>query len=216
MLKLTELVTFAEGGVEAERMAVRAALAQAAAARPGILRTLFEPTLPGHHHGGDLLCHLQFEDHAALEGWRADAAPILCRASVVHVDSAAYSSGTGATRSPGLRSGIYRSLLFCVDPGAPAGSVAELEAQLRDMPNHVPEIRNWSLSRVAQAGGSLPWTHVWEQEFDDLAGLQGPYMAHACHWALVDRWFDPEAPERIVQPALCHSFCAIANSIMAS
>lgn len=210
MLKLTQLVTFAAEATAPDRAAVLSALRAAA----GGARALIEPTLDGHYNGGDLLCHVQLDGRAALDAWQALAAPILARAAVAHVDSAAYAPGTGALRSPQLRRGVYRSLLLSVDPAAPKASVAALEAQLRAMPEHLPEIRNWRLSRVVQASGSLPWSHVWEQEFDDLAGLQGPYMTHPCHWALVDRWFDPEVPEHIVRPLLCHSFCAVEASIM--
>lgn len=210
MLKLTQLVTFAAEASAPERAAVLSALQAVGGGR----RALIAPTLEGHYNGGDLLCHLQFADQAALDAWQEVAAPILDRPAVAHVDSAAYAPGAGGIRSPGLRRGVYRSLLLSVDPAAPETAVAALEAQLRAMPDYLPEIRNWGLSRVAQATGSLPWSHVWEQEFDDLAALQGPYMTHPCHWALVDRWFDPEVPEHVVRPLLCHSFCAVETSIM--
>jgi hypothetical protein len=75
------------------------------------------------------------------------------------------------------------------------------------MPRHVRSIRRWQLSTPLEATGSRAWTHVWEQEYDDLAGLHGPYMLHPCHWGEVDRWFDPEDPEWLIDPLLCHSFC---------
>ena len=31
--------------------------------------------------------------------------------------------------------------------------------------------------------------------------------ARAIHWAVVDRWFDPECPDVIIRDRLCHSFC---------
>ena len=40
--------------------------------------------------------------------------------------------------------------------------------------------------------GTSAWTHVFEQEFTDVEGLMGPYLMHPIHWAVVDRWFDPE------------------------
>jgi len=30
---------------------------------------------------------------------------------------------------------------------------------------------------------------------------------HPIHWAVVDRWFDPETTEVIVRDRVCHSFC---------
>ena len=60
---------------------------------------------------------------------------------------------------------------------------------------------------MVQAEGARPWTHVWEQRYDALDGLMGDYMMHPYHWARVDRWFDPESPDWIVDTHLCHSFC---------
>ena len=76
-------------------------------------------------------------------------------------------------------------------------------------------ITAWQLSRVDEAVGSTKWTHVFEQEFTDVDGLMGPYLMHPIHWAVVDRWFDPECPEVIVRDRVCHSFCAIGESVLA-
>jgi hypothetical protein len=32
-------------------------------------------------------------------------------------------------------------------------------------------------------------------------------MLHPCHWGQVDRWFDPEDPDWLIDTFLCHSFC---------
>ncbi|WP_306306846.1 Dabb family protein [Nocardia brevicatena] len=82
------------------------------------------------------------------------------------------------------------------------------------MPQHIPTIRSWQLSRVRHAAGASEWTHVWEQEFDDLDGLLGPYMNHPIHWAHVDRFFDPESPDLIVRDRVCHSFCALPAPVI--
>ena len=82
------------------------------------------------------------------------------------------------------------------------------------MPYYIPAIRNWQLSRAEEATGARRWTHVWEQEYADAGGLMGPYMMHPYHWARIDRWFDPECPDRIVDARLCHSFCAMKASVL--
>jgi hypothetical protein len=37
-------------------------------------------------------------------------------------------------------------------------------------------------------------------------------LMHPIHWAVVDRWFDPECPEVIVRDRVCHSFCALPDA----
>ena len=75
------------------------------------------------------------------------------------------------------------------------------------MPEHISTIRSWRLSRLAGTGTHRErWTHAWEQEYETLDGLQRDYMLHPFHWAGVDRWFDPEMPNRIVELDLVHVF----------
>ena len=56
-----------------------------------------------------------------------------------------------------------------------------------------------------------PWTHVGEQEYATLDGLAGTYIMHPQHWSNVERWFDPEYPEWLVDPVLVHTFCTISK-----
>jgi hypothetical protein len=37
---------------------------------------------------------------------------------------------------------------------------------------------------------------------------------HPIHWAVVDRWFDPECPDVIVRDRVCHSFCQSAAAVL--
>ena len=67
-------------------------------------------------------------------------------------------------------------------------------------------IRSWALSGVDQERTPSRWTHAWEQEYATLDGLRRDYMLHPYHWAGVDRWFDPEMPDRIVELDLVHVF----------
>jgi len=41
-----------------------------------------------------------------------------------------------------------------------------------------------------------------------------PDGTHPIHWAVVDRWFDPECPDVIVRDRVCHSFCAMPESVL--
>ncbi|MFM9370428.1 Dabb family protein [Streptomyces sp. Da 82-17] len=102
---------------------------------------------------------------------------------------------------------VKRTLLLAVKPDAPAGLVARLEADLLAMPDHIAAIRSWALSRVDRTRTPGRWTHVWEQEFADVAGLTGEYLGHAFHWTCVDRWFDGEVPGGgVVEPLVAHLF----------
>jgi hypothetical protein len=74
------------------------------------------------------------------------------------------------------------------------------------MPDYIPEIRSWSLSRVRPVTSNARWTHVWEQEYVDVGGLNVAYIRHPYHRTGVDRWFDPEVPCSIVEPHLAHMF----------
>ncbi|KAF0844954.1 Dabb family protein [Nocardia caishijiensis] len=166
-------------------------------------RVLVQPTLPGVRNGGDILVHLRFDDATAwntvASQWES-AVPGIAR-----VDGAEYGAGVGGTEPP--TGSVYRVLLLRVSPDAAAETTDRFEADLLRMPRYISTIRSWRLSRTTRALGSAPWTHVWEQEFTDLDGLDGPYLMHPVHWAHVDRWFDPEHPEVIVRDRICHSFC---------
>jgi len=105
---------------------------------------------------------------------------------------------------------VKRTLLLTVRAGASGAAVARFEADLLAMPAHISTIRSWSLARVV---GDSPWTHVWEQEFAEVTGLTGAYLGHPHHWAVVDGWFDPEMPDRVVEPVLAHLFGERAPSL---
>jgi hypothetical protein len=202
MSSFTALVSLAPG-------ADRDALTRDLGAVPA-RRRLVQPTLPGGYEAGDLIVHYDFAADAQ------SAAALLDNPRVAHADWAAYEPIAEGRGAPDLRGGVHRVLLLAVEPSTPAETVRRFEAEVRAMPRYIPAIRNWRLSRVTQAGGARAWTHVWEQDYADLGGLLGPYMLHPYHWARVDRWFDPECPERIVDPRLCHGFCGFERSVLGS
>jgi hypothetical protein len=111
--------------------------------------------------------------------------------------------------SPGLV-GVKRTLWLRVLPEAEAGQVARFEAETPLLAEAVPAIRNWRWSRVRALSPrpmALRWTHLWEQEFDSVDGLQVDYMSSPCHWGYIDRWFDLEMPDRVVDLWLAHLAC---------
>ena len=107
---------------------------------------------------------------------------------------------------------ILRTLLLTVEPSVDWPTVERFERDVARMPEHIPSIVNWRLSRVRGQG---PWTHAWEQEFRFVEDLRVDYLASPYHWGWVDRWFDPEQPSAIVAPALAHVFCAARQSVLA-
>jgi hypothetical protein len=134
-----------------------------------------------------------------------------------HVEWVRYTQGPVVVRDPELAHGVHRTLLLHIDPSLDPATVRAFERDLAGMTEYIDAIRNSSLSHVDEVHHPLgpPWTHVWEQEFAALDGLTGPYMQHAYHWALVDTWFDPQAPNHIVNATLIHSACSLRQSILA-
>ena len=180
----------------------RAALVDALRAAPGHSA----PNLPGCWGAGDCTWDALSPSSASIAA-RLQALP-----GVARVDHVRYEVIASGMRAPDLRNGIKRTLLLRVQPDAQAHAVAALEHALLRMPQYLSGIRNWSLGRVCS---DSRWTHVWQQEFANLDDLLGEYMVHPYHWAWVDRWFDPECPQWIVDTALSHAFCPIEASVLA-
>jgi hypothetical protein len=193
--------------VESERERILSALRNAADAS-GALRAVVEPTLPGSRNGGDILVHLRFQDQHSWD--ESDFDDVLSDPAITHVNGVTY-RGTPLRRGNGT---VYRALLLRVPPDVSADDVATFERELAMMPRYVPTIVAWQLSRVDDAVGTTGWTHVFEQEFTDVDGLMGPYLMHPVHWAVVDRWFDPETTDMIVRDRVCHSFCELTNPVL--
>lgn len=200
MYSVTRLIDVAEP--DRDRMV---ATLRNAAAGAGALRWVVEPTLPGSRNGGDILAHLRFDSKGQWDCAAASFGEVLDDPAVSLVNGAAY-SGLPVHRGhqPGT---VYRALLLRVQPDTDQATVARFEADLQLMPRYVGAITDWQLSRVEEATGASAWTHVFEQLFTDEEGLMGPYLMHPIHWAVVDRWFDPECPDVVVRERVCHSFC---------
>ncbi|MGW5107030.1 Dabb family protein [Nocardia sp. NPDC004123] len=170
-----------------------AAQAAAATATPGVTHCSAGIDLPGSTGGLGAVWDLAADSAPAtvlpVLPATADVVPLApVNARMVRLDSARR---------------IKRTLLLTVRSGTAPDTVARFESDLMAMPAHISAIRSWSLSRVPGHGR---WTHVWEQEFADPDGLNGDYLLHPYHWTHVDRWFDGEIPDSIVEPAIAHLF----------
>ena len=207
MYSVTRLIDVADGSRERILRAVRASADNTEAQH-----RIVEPTLPGARNGGDILAHLRFD---AEEQWRSvetDFDAALADAATTRINGACYSGDL--VRNKSATGTVYRTLLLRVLPGTDPGTVARFEEELALMPRYVNTITAWQLSRVEEAIGTSEWTHVFEQEFTSVEGLMGPYLMHPIHWAVVDRWFDPETTDVIIKDRVCHSFCALASPIL--
>jgi hypothetical protein len=173
--------------------------------------TLVEPTLPGSRNGGDVLVHLRFNSRRDWLSAADDFAVVLQDPAITRINGVTYPGTPASHAGAGT---VYRALLLRVLPDTDPSILARFEDELSSMARYIPAIRTWQLSRVDEAIGTSQWTHVFEQEFSDLGGLMGPYLMHPIHWAVVDRWFDPECPEVIIRDRVCHSFCHCDESIL--
>ncbi|RJF92569.1 Dabb family protein [Noviherbaspirillum saxi] len=182
----------------------------------GADRAAFEAalkTLPGGHAANLPGCWGAGEytwDSASAVSARASLESL---PGVSRVDAVRYTPIGGGLHDPDLAQGVKRTLLLRVWPRTDTARIERFEQELLQMPHYMGGIRNWSLGRCEPGSA---WTHVWQQEFADVAALFGEYLMHPYHWAWVDRWFDSEHPERIVDGALSHAFCPMAGPVLAS
>jgi hypothetical protein len=201
---------------EAQAQELAARLRVAAAGLAGVRSCWIAPVSPvAVINAGHVVWRMTFgSEREALAitrdpAWCGEIAGLLGGAEISHV-------GYRVTRSAvkPAEGGIWRALVFRVMPqGFPDGARA-LEQGLLLMPGKVSTIRSWALSPVSICEGPKALTHVWEQEFDSLAGLTGEYMTHPVHWGIVDAFFDAECPEYIVDPHLIQVVGAIDRTIM--
>ena len=216
MYNWVAVVSLAESGDDTAAQAIRAAVSGLPAART----TLAEPTLPGTLNGGHLICRVAFDsvgdyrDSVNGREGRAVRALLDDPTTVSGLDEVTYDGGDsgGTANIPTL----YRVALFAATLNPTEARLSDFRRQTIAMPRHVKTIQRWQLSTTDTASGSNRWTHVWEQEYADLQGLTGAYMMHPVHWSNVERWFDPEYPEWLVDRPLVHTFCTIGSSVIVS
>jgi hypothetical protein len=185
---------------------------------PGLVSSMFAPTLPNVYNGGDAIWRGSFADAAACDAafasdaWKPAAAVLTDRNLVTHVDRATFATGLSGERvqTPGL----YRVALFCANVRPDEDRLQSFGEETAALAEHVRTIGRWQLSTTRDGDGLRQWTHVWEQEYADLDGLNGAYMLHPSHWARAERWFDPEYPDYLVDTMLVHTYCAIENHVL--
>ncbi len=186
----------------------------------GVVSSQAGPTLPRDLNGGSLMWRVSFAKepnyHAATRStdWRDGIENEFIAVGARRLDEIPYQIEHRGVRAERKLDGIWRCLVLAVDPYTSGDAVRQFEADTLLMPGLVSTIGSWSLGRTLMPTGRRAWTHVWEQEFDDVAGLEGEYMTHPVHWGLVDGWFDPECPQRIVDPMLVHAAFSIREAVI--
>ena len=156
MFKLTKLITLNPEISATDKDGLIATL-QSAHAGPKVIRAMLQPTHPNVMNGGDFIWHLQFADEPAYRAalgeihWRKTIAPALANDDLVaHIDSAAYASQACGQQAPGLKGGVYRTLLLSVRAGTPRRQIDRFDTEMRAMPHYIHAIRNWGYSHVGR------------------------------------------------------------------
>ncbi len=206
-----------------QRTVLEAVLREATAQLPGLeaasLAANFAPEYAAGHYTLDLL----YPDRATAEraqqstSWQTTIQDTLARyCSACH--ALQLDTISAGVRRPELTNGIKRTAYFRLLPHTSSETAQRFETDLLEMTAQIPQILNWRLSRAStlpwHTANCNPWTYVWEQEYEALDDLLGPYMAHPHHWAHIDRWFDPESGVQAVDAQLSHAFCHLDSSII--
>jgi hypothetical protein len=216
---LISVIDFVPGAAEGAADRLVALLAERGPTLPGARSSAAGRTLPRALNGGQVLWRVTFGSEQQC--WHAYASPafqeIMAAMSPTQgaiVNWMVYRADHFDVSRSQDKTGLWRCLCIAVDDGTPAPQIRQFERDLLEMPGPVQSIRNWTLGAVVASGGRRRWTHVWEQEFVDVTGLEGEYMVHPVHWGLVDGWFDPECPQRIVDPMLIHAAMDISGAVI--
>ena len=104
--------------------------------------------------------------------------------------------------------------MICIKQAPDDAALSRFEFETYEMGLYIPGIVRWRISRVREASGARPWTHLCEQQFRDIDGLLKSYMLHPHHWAWINRWYDPECVEHLVDGYPRQSFCNFAGSVI--
>jgi hypothetical protein len=183
---------------------------------PGVTENLVAPV---YHtatiNAGHIVWRMVHESEAAANAamlapaWRGAVLPLIEAAQVTGVG---YRMTRKACSPGGTR--VWRALMFSCFAHADPSLVRELEERTLLLPKYVPEIRAWGLNRAAWSEGRKPTHFIWEQEYDDVSGLTGPYMDTPVHWGIVDAYFDADCPEFVVDPHLVQVVAAISEPVI--
>jgi hypothetical protein len=163
-------------------------------------------------NGGDLIWRASFPDGKGPSA--ADLEALAADPAIAGVDWAIFETQAAGDPRPDIPGGVYRCLILAVPEDLFEGTLAQFDTETVRMPDHIDTILRWTLGKVSARGGARRWTHVWEQEYADLEGFTGEYMMNPYHFAFIDRWYDIETPERIVDRRICNSLCPIERRIL--
>ncbi|MBW2269248.1 MAG: hypothetical protein JRH16_11775 [Deltaproteobacteria bacterium] len=228
-IRLCAIVTLGKGSDDSLVSEVAETLGGAAGRVDAIEQSHAGVHLPGCVGAGDLTWDFLVSDAAALEALSREAAEqetwrmlgalgdedLARRAGCGYSASVLEPFAASASQPAGF--GIKRTNLVRIRPGSPSSAVSQWCREVPLLADHVPAIRNWSLSRVVGFVGDpapVAWTHAWEQDFETIEGLHEDYMLSPYHWGHLDGWYDPEMPWSIVEPELAHLFCPASESVL--
>lgn len=223
-VRLVALVSLAEGVTDSAARELADRLSACSDTVDEVERAHAGLHIPGSF-GGDLTWDLLFQNESALAAFRSresnESAGLVAALGPSFADlTSAVASSDWVVVEPidqhvGRRdlTGVKRTLLLRVPAGTPKEPLEQFEQDMLAMPSFVPAIRNWCFSRV-RSEGSSDWTHVWEQEFENVDGLLNDYMTSPYHWGHIDAWYDPECPHSIVDPRVAHVYCPQSDGVL--
>lgn len=193
------------------------ALDEAYRALPIICSQLLAKTLLARDEDAQLVWRICFETEQAYRDcllepvWRQQVKPLLARDDL-RVESVAYRRGLHGVACPEIADGVWRALVVSVIAGTDRVRRDQFEREMANMPAYIGSIRNWAMSPVIESSGARNWSYIWEQDFDDVGGLLGEYRMHPMHWGLIDRWYDIEHPEHIIDGRMLRTVCPSPGS----
>jgi hypothetical protein len=205
VIRQVALIEVAPG---AATTALEQALRETGPKLPGVVRSQLGRLLPGTVGGGAFTWDAWLDEaapplEAMLAGAALRSAVAACGA---RFDAVRFRPQCGRIAEPHIPRPIKRTLFLRVFPDTPRDRVLRFDADMCGMPDHIPAIRNWAYHHADPALHPTSWTHVWEQEYLELEGLQGDYMLSPYHWGFIDLYFDLESGVQIVDKKLAHVF----------
>ena len=130
----------------------------------------------------------------------------------IRVESVAYRRGLHGVAYPDMADGVWRALVVSVIAGTDRARRDQFEREMATMSAYIGSIRNWAISPVIESSGARKWSYIWEQDFDDVEGLLGEYRMHPMHWGVIDRWYDVEHPDHIIDGRMLRTVCPSTGS----
>ncbi|MEO8694479.1 MAG: Dabb family protein [Acidimicrobiales bacterium] len=204
----------------ADRASFERELGDVAGRVPGLTHAHLGRHFPNTVGGGDYTWDLAFAGPEQTPPWSdqlrlADHSDLFERV-VTRADAVQFAATNAHIAEPAISDFVKRTLFIEVERPTPPDKAREFDRVLTGMPRYIHAIRNWAYHRVDDEFtiGPRRWTHVWEQEFEELSGLRVDYMVSPYHWGYVDPWFDPESPHRVVAPGVAHVYSPAATTIL--